>query len=292
MNTNELKLKVTDIVLKHLKLKNSTKFRVAGGAPRDWYFGREVNDIDVYTNDFSWNFDSALLKSLLAHAGIDCFNICSRNKTPTNTLTKSSTGKYGSGGGGTMNINKHIVRVDELCLTLTRGTLDICFDIIQLDTEPTFENIWKTYDLDICMIGYEDGKLSLSKIFRDRYGNGKVPSYAEQNARIDIRLLHYSNANHFPKLQKKYPELTRSLSGSLWGDVDFKVSSTIPMPIFTKGQIIPGTSQDKVPALIEQPCTNHEWTAIQLIFSSVWDCKHCGIKKEDYKEELEFKAPF
>jgi hypothetical protein len=32
----------------------------------------------------------------------------------------------------------------------------------------------------------------------------------------------------------------------------------------------------------EKKCS-HEWKAIKLVYSTVYDCKHCGIKQEDDK---------
>lgn len=33
------------------------------------------------------------------------------------------------------------------------------------------------------------------------------------------------------------------------------------------------------------PLCNHEWKSILLITSTVYDCKKCGMKKEDYDKQ-------
>lgn len=34
----------------------------------------------------------------------------------------------------------------------------------------------------------------------------------------------------------------------------------------------------------EKTC-KHEWVMLELITSKVYDCKHCGMKKEDWEKE-------
>lgn len=36
----------------------------------------------------------------------------------------------------------------------------------------------------------------------------------------------------------------------------------------------------------------HEWKSTRLIYTEVWDCKHCGIKKEDADKPVEDDCPF
>lgn len=39
------------------------------------------------------------------------------------------------------------------------------------------------------------------------------------------------------------------------------------------------------PEVPKEKSCNHEWKAVELIYSTVYDCKKCGMKREDYDKE-------
>lgn len=269
MNNNELKKKVTDVVLNYLEVQNPIyDFYVSGGAPRDWFFGREVNDIDIYSSSVAY-VNTQILITHLNNVGLKCAAITSGNKT-------SSGSSYGS-TQSTTNPNKHITNIVQLDVLVNSRFVSI--DLITLDNlSEGFRSIWNTYDIDICMIGYKDGRLWLSEIFDERYSQKQLPSKAFLNPNININLLNYCQQHHFPKIQKKYPELKTAEIYVGWDSLDTSIYSNIPFPDFNR-------EINNAPIVVGKPvaCLNHQWTATQLIFSTVYDCKHCGMKKEDWE---------
>lgn len=261
MTNNALKKKATDVLLDFLEKKCRDKFYVAGGAPRDWYFNREVGDVDIYYEGGKGKGAAIPLKSEIK-AEFEKNGITVKSITKTN---KTST--YG--------FNSNIRKVVGLQVNTSGCRLE--FDLIKVNSLTNgFEDIFKSYDCDICMIGYSHGKLQLSQAFMD-YDNGRSISYT--NDLLNRQLLRYSKQVHFPKIQKKYPEI-KTFTNTDFKVRDFQIGRTLDLVLGTpiKSTTKKTTTKPQVPV---SNCT-HDWAPFTMLYSVVYDCRLCGVKKEDY----------
>lgn len=276
---NELKKQMTDIFLKHLESHNpGVDFYVAGGAPRDWYFNRKVNDVDIYLGKEA-KLKKQVIKQAFIAAGIAVNSVFTNDKTTTSSYR----------GRVTQNPNTAIKKVTEVNFGLrtNSGYQNISFDVIRLHKLDSFSDIFKTYDCDICMIGYKDGSFYLSQLFRDfdqKFRKG-VSTFPKINTSISKDLLDYAKQKHFPKIKKKYPEIC-GFDDYFPRQVEFQVTlmktiPTIPSPKTLKQ---PTWRQPESIKPAQKNCS-HKWNATLLVFNMVYDCKLCGMKKEDYKEK-------
>ena len=290
MNTtenNQIKKDATDILLGYLgKFYNNAVFYVAGGAPRDWFFGKPVNDIDIYTSKYI-TLDLNSVTKYFRDKGFNVVHSQTFDKT-SQMVQKNNRNKGFFPVPKYRNSNKKrgtsIKTVKELTIGFNNKTINsITFDIIQLEGISGFSDIFSTYDTDICMIGYFTNKLILSKAFNERKDDIK---HCAVNMEIEKNLIDYAKVKHFPKLMKKYPEIKQFKEH--YKSLDYKIINTMNFPGIIPQQIIKPTMTARKPNFINK-CSNHEWKAIELVFNTVWNCKYCDMKKEDWENQ---RVPF
>lgn len=156
MNIIESQMKVADEVINKLRTVDPYCI-VAGGAPRDWYFGNPANDIDVYI----WQqHDTQHAKvAQLNYAGFECISM--EHKDRDHTLYEKNS----------MISNVFIVRGYEFPV-----------QIISLN-KPTF-GVVDTFPFSICQAWYiPERGIQLEKNFRITEKTGYIfrtnPVYAD-----------------------------------------------------------------------------------------------------------------
>ena len=184
MNVEKQK-RITDFVLGRIYPISQSAI-VAGGAPRDWYFGRSANDIDIY-------FYRPDLETSLA--------VCSTFYRVGFTIRQIGAEFTNH---PLYEKNAMIERVFDCEFS------GLKFQFIQMN-QKTFTSVVKNFPLNICMIWYKNGKINgTPDFFRAVRHNAIVkvnPLYANSDAYIK------KICNRFPdyKYYENYEELAKSL---------------------------------------------------------------------------------
>ena len=158
----ETQMKITDEVM--AKIYSISPYAiVAGGAPRDWYFGNPANDIDVflYRPDLvtSWAHEA-----ILENVGLK-----------VHQLGQNDTNHY------LYSKNPKIAKVFEC--TYKRQRFQFVFML-----EKTFTSVVKNFPLNICMAWYKNGEIHTTKDFERAVNHQAIvkvnPLYADGDAYI------------------------------------------------------------------------------------------------------------
>lgn len=123
--------------------KISPYVMLAGGAPRDWYFGEEANDLDIYLYS-SANTKDTMLKQLKACTGVDFkFNA---------ELMQDDSSLY-----------KHMPQLRHIFEASVEG---VKVQVMQLNDPRDEFRVVENMSTSICKIWYQEGKIHLSKDFK------------------------------------------------------------------------------------------------------------------------------
>ena len=118
---------------------------VAGGAPRDWYFGNEAKDIDVYFSTTALT-ESMLMAQLKAAFGNDMeVKFSRRTDLHEDPIYKTLMG---------------LIRIIELTINNTKVQL------IQMDRSERLFKVVDDFSVSICKIWYKRGTIFRTKDFK------------------------------------------------------------------------------------------------------------------------------
>jgi hypothetical protein len=118
---------------------------VAGGAPRDWYFGNEAKDIDVYFSTTALT-ESMLMAQLKAAFGNDMeVKFSRRTDLHKDPIYKTLVG---------------LIRIIELTINNTKVQL------IQMDSSERLFKVVDDFSVSICKIWYKGGTIFRTKDFK------------------------------------------------------------------------------------------------------------------------------
>lgn len=123
--------------------KISPYVMLAGGAPRDWYFGEEANDLDIYLYSPASTI-GAMLKQLKACTGID-FKFNAELMQDDNSLYK------------------HMPQLRRIFEAEMEG---MKVQIMQLNNPLDEFRVVENMSTSICKIWYQQGKTHLTKDFK------------------------------------------------------------------------------------------------------------------------------
>jgi hypothetical protein len=143
-------LRLTDTILQSLECISPYAI-LAGGAPRDWYFGNEAKDLDFYLYSSAIT-TKALSKQLSNALGIDIARISFQNKWEESLYT-------------TMRRLSKIVNI---------SGYDFPVQVMILK-EPNDEfKVVEDMSTSICKVWYKDSKINLTKDFKLTVASGKM----------------------------------------------------------------------------------------------------------------------
>lgn len=144
---------------------------LAGGAPRDWYFGNEAKDLDIF---FHVNASTSkhVIDRMLKHIG---FKVIDSNFAA--------------------NIPEHYKKNPSL-----RAVYNIEGDVpvqLMLMDQPTFGSVIPKFPLSICKVWYKHGKTILDKDFRRGTNHRAI---------VKTNELYALGDEYLQKILNKYPD--------------------------------------------------------------------------------------
>ena len=147
---------------------------VAGGAPRDWYFNKEANDIDVFFY-LSKNYTCEVIDKLLSRLGLD--------------MERLGPEEFPKG----YQLNPNIYQVFNV-----KG-YSTPVQLILLNS-PTWEAAVPQFPLSICKAWYKNGKSGYDRDFLISVSHGVIYTTNEL----------YANGNaYLEKIYKRFPNFER-----------------------------------------------------------------------------------
>lgn len=169
--TIEKQKKVADNVLDKLKHFDPTAI-VAGGAPRDWYFGKEASDIDVFFY-VRGDLPTSWISDILEEMGFVTHRV--------NT---------GEGLPDIYKKNPHL-----------RAVFDCTVDGVDVQLllmhKPTFVSVIPEFPLNICGAWYKYGEIRTTKGF-DRA--------VKHKAIVKVNTLYANEDAYIQKIKSKFPD--------------------------------------------------------------------------------------
>ena len=219
---NQIKMDITNAVMKAFEDHFGNEFYCAGGAPRDWYFDKPVNDIDLYTDNNSPT--SAYGKALA--------NLTVNGNRMTIDSIQDIESKY---IGMDNDAIRKVYRI-QLSRRDSSGRMDGFnkVDIIQMKKlNGGFNDIFASYDYDMCMIGYKDGYYHPSIAFENFEKSGATT--IKKNRLTKEALLKNGERVHFPKIEAKYPGIKLEANPSL---VDYFEGTKVKELLYTSDVMV------------------------------------------------------
>ena len=147
---------------------------VAGGAARDWYFGNEARDLDIYFHPGK-HYTSGLMRRILEHIGLNV----SKEKTKEDVSEQ-------------YELNCNLEAVYDI------SGLEMPVQLMLMGA-PTFDCVVPQFPLSLCQAWYKDGKLSTGKDF---------------DISVKHRVLYKTNAlygdesRYIKKIRDRFPDYT------------------------------------------------------------------------------------
>lgn len=185
---------ITDKVMKMLN-PISPHIIVAGGAPRDWYFDVQCNDVDIffYRPDLETTYDTI---STFKSIGLDILPLYPRG-VDINSLV----------GHETYFINPNIAHVYETEISSLK------FQFVQMK-EKTFRSVVPHFPLNMSRIWYKNGIINPTQDFimgeRRKVLVKMGELYADGNKYIQKIRARFPDYTYFPSLQSFYEYLYRN----------------------------------------------------------------------------------
>ena len=152
---------------------------LAGGAPRDWYLGREASDLDFYLCVPDRETQSAF-ESRLRRVGLS-FDIAFKDS-----------------GLANMEVYKNMPGIKGI-YNLTGFGMPI--QVMRM-RDPTFKSVVHEFGTSVCMAWYKDGKVKTTKVFEWSHENKIIIKKSDYNAKV----------KHVAKMREKFPDY-RVVSG-------------------------------------------------------------------------------
>ena len=168
MNTCE-QMELADSILRKLFPLDPYAI-VAGGAPRDWYFGEDAEDIDVFFHDIN---SSTVVREKLKHLGFDV-----------------SHGNEGEFLPPHYKMNPNLKAVFD-CVVDGQKVQFLNMNL------PTFKSVVPEFPLSICKAWYKNGKLKVDKDFQRGVNH---------NAIVKTNKLYANENVYLNKIIAKFPE--------------------------------------------------------------------------------------
>jgi len=178
-------LKLADDILDVFSLVYGSKSMIAGGFPRDIYFGKTPKDIDIWIpSDVKiGNRESDLLKELFESRGM-CLTI------PTITESEDH------------------YKIEEIGITrIVKCQVD-GVDIDLISTKFLSEgmkgySLLFNFDMGICQIARKGGEYIFTENFIDDKINKTITLYHKNRS---LQLVNFSESEHLPRVKAKFPD--------------------------------------------------------------------------------------
>lgn len=179
----EKQMQITDRVMSILS-DNDIKFKVAGGAPRDWYLGNTAKDVDIFYEKSSVKYDfknDGLIRCFTTNQGYYL------NEMLKKELSAKEFDEIIPGGDYNLNPN-----VNAVYDTIIDGVNFQFIEVFELD------NLIKNFSHSISMIEYSGNEgFKPSKLFIASIWNKVIIETGEV----------YSNGEAYKqRLQEKFPD--------------------------------------------------------------------------------------
>ena len=179
----EKQMQITDRVMSILS-DNNVKFKVAGGAPRDWYLGNTAKDVDIFYEKSSvkYNFkNNGFTHCFTTNEGY-CLNKMLKKELSAKEFDEIIP-------GGDYNLNPNVNAVYD---TIIDGVNFQFIEVFELD------NLIKNFSHSISMIEYSGNEgFKPSKLFIASLWNKVIIETGEV----------YSNGESYKqRLQEKFPD--------------------------------------------------------------------------------------
>ncbi len=171
MKTIEQQKQIADEILEKIFLMDSYAI-VAGGAPRDWYFNRVAEDIDVF---FYENVTTEQTEKKLKKAGFEILRTNSGESLPNH-----------------YKMNPNLATVFDC---LYEGEK---IQFLKMN-KPTFKSVVPQFPLSICKAWYKNGKLCVDTDFKRA---------VKHNAIVKTNTLYANEHVYLQKILSKFPEYT------------------------------------------------------------------------------------
>lgn len=187
----EKQMQITDRVMSILS-DNDVKFKVAGGAPRDWYLGNTAKDVDIFYEKSSvkCNFKTPMAYSKKIDGLIHCFTTNQGyylNEMLKKELSAKEFDEIIPSGGYDLNPD-----INAVYDTIIDGVNFQFIEVFELD------NLIKNFSHSISMIEYSGNEgFKPSKLFIASIWNKVIIETGEV----------YSNGESYKqRLQEKFPD--------------------------------------------------------------------------------------
>lgn len=173
MSTIELQKQIANNMLNLVETYFDPTCIVAGGAPRDWYFGNVANDIDLF---LYWRCDlpNYYFEDKMKDLGI--------------AVTIHSFGSVNN----TYHKNPNIHRVFDAVVS----GVPVQFILMH---EKTFKSVVPTFPLSICRIWYKHGETHKTKEFEYT---------VSRNAIVQLDNTYADGVGYVKKIRNKFPEFS------------------------------------------------------------------------------------
>ena len=176
MSIIKMQQAVADTVLQRLLTIDPFAI-VAGGAPRDWYLGREATDLDVYFHP-NPNWNVMTVRNQLIAAGFEL---------PNNTDLQENL----------MSVSQYLANQ---YLKAVYNPINTAMKVqLMWMSEPTFESVLPQFTLNLSKAYYKNGKISTDSIFD--FG-------VAEKAIIRTNAVYINNDRYIDKIKAKFPDYT------------------------------------------------------------------------------------
>jgi hypothetical protein len=180
MSIIKMQQAVADTVLQRLLTIDPFAI-VAGGAPRDWYLGKEATDLDVYFHP-NPNWNVMTVRNQLIARGFEFTDVGDLQESWDDA--EQSKSQYLA--------NQYLKAVYNPINTAMKVQL-------MWMSEPTFESVLPQFTLNLSKVYYKNGKISTDTIF---------DLGVAEKALIRTNSVYINNNRYIDKIKAKFPDYT------------------------------------------------------------------------------------
>lgn len=213
---------------------------LAGGAPRDWTFGKTASDLDFYV--VVSTKETEIIKTLeeLFNSKITIKWCCYRfkesdgQKKTAKSVSEYSEGEHSSFNSDTIAILETVYKdIDVDFIINSSSDLNSKITNKEITKNSFYEEFIKpTFDIGLCMIYYADNKIVKTKEFENDFLNKQITFYIENLYSFSSLVINIKN--HFSKIIRKFPDYVVDVKTSEMMQKSFDCSFSNYRQLFDK----------------------------------------------------------